>query len=612
MGGRALPHQPALDGVRGAAVLAVLLFHGGKLQGGYLGVDAFFVLSGFLITSLLLAEHASSGRISLRSFWARRARRLLPALGLVLVGVAAYAAFVARPEELAEIRGDALATIGYVANWREILTDGDYWALFRAPSPLQHTWSLAIEEQFYLLWPVLVGLVVAVPRGRDAAGRVLALAISGAVASFALAQLLYDPTDTARVYYGTDTRLASILVGAALAAWAARHGPVRSAASRRVLEGIAAASVVALLAMNLTVAGTSAFLYRGGLMLSAVATAAVIAAGVQPARGPVAAVFSWRPLRGLGLVSYGVYLWHWPLYVWLDEARVGVRGWPLLGARVGVTLVVAVVSYVAVERPIRFGTVPRRAVIRVSPLAAAAVVLTVVVGTAGATRPPVSAATTGRAPVALFGDSVAASLHQGFATTDLTVADETIPACRLIRGALRIDLDIAPCQWRTTWRDAIDERRPEVAVLLAGNFDILEIRLPGTEEFVAPGDAAWHDAVVQHLTAAARVLGRDGAHVVLVTQPCVGGAPSEVVRERSSMNVEWTDAWNRALREAAASYPRAVVADLYAFLCPDGSYRRAQDGVPVVRHDGVHFTPEGARLVATWLAPTVSRLLDEP
>ena len=151
-----MQHQPALDGLRGAAVAGVLLFHAGHLRGGYLGVDVFFVLSGFLITSLLLAEGARTGTVALGAFWARRARRLLPALLAVLAFVAVYSLVVASAAERTTIRGDGLATLGYFANWRAIFSGTDYWALFRSPSPLEHTWSLAIEEQFYLVWPLLL------------------------------------------------------------------------------------------------------------------------------------------------------------------------------------------------------------------------------------------------------------------------------------------------------------------------------------------------------------------------------------------------------------------------------------------------------------------------
>src|ERR1700686_3714230 len=178
-----LTHQPALDGLRGLAVAAVLLFHGGHLSGGFLGVDAFFVLSGFLITSLLLAEARDRGGIALGAFWARRARRLLPALAGVLAGVALYAVLFAKPDELATIRGDALATIGYFANWRAIFNSRDYWTLFRSPSPLDHTWSLAIEEQFFLVWPLVVAVLVRGCRGRAAAARLFVVSVVLALAS---------------------------------------------------------------------------------------------------------------------------------------------------------------------------------------------------------------------------------------------------------------------------------------------------------------------------------------------------------------------------------------------------------------------------------------------
>jgi peptidoglycan/LPS O-acetylase OafA/YrhL len=161
---RTFRHLPALDGLRGLAVLGVLVFHGGHLRGGYLGVDAFFVLSGFLITSLLLVEADRTGRIGLRAFWARRFKRLLPALVVFVLGMAVYAAVLASASELGRIRSDALATLGYVANWNAIFRQHGYWELFSSPSPLEHTWSLAIEEQFYLVWPLVVAALVSVPR----------------------------------------------------------------------------------------------------------------------------------------------------------------------------------------------------------------------------------------------------------------------------------------------------------------------------------------------------------------------------------------------------------------------------------------------------------------
>src|SRR3954469_19950995 len=216
-------HLPALDGVRGVAVAGVLAFHGGvaALRGGFLGVDAFFVLSGYLITALLLGEERATGRIRLTGFWARRARRLLPALLVLLAAVLAVSRFLLPPDELPALRGDALAALLYVANWRLLHRGGGYFAETAAPSPLQHTWSLAIEEQFYLVWPLLLVALLGLVRGRDPRTRravVLGTCLAGAAASVATTVLLRGHVDPDRLYYGTDTRAAALLVGAGLAA----------------------------------------------------------------------------------------------------------------------------------------------------------------------------------------------------------------------------------------------------------------------------------------------------------------------------------------------------------------------------------------------------------
>ncbi|WP_146167812.1 acyltransferase, partial [Micromonospora sp. MH33] len=220
-----IPYQPALDGVRALAVAAVLAFHGGvaTLPGGFLGVDAFFVLSGFLITSLLLAEHRDTGRIDLVAFWGRRVRRLLPALLLVLLVVLVLSRKLMPGTELGALRWDELAALGYVANWRMANRDGDYFAATGSPSPLQHTWSLGIEEQFYLLWPLLLIPLLgwAAKRGavppRRRLGVALPVVLLGAAGSALAAAALFTPGAPDRVYYGTDTRAVALLVGAALA-----------------------------------------------------------------------------------------------------------------------------------------------------------------------------------------------------------------------------------------------------------------------------------------------------------------------------------------------------------------------------------------------------------
>src|SRR4051794_28771298 len=328
-------HVRALDGLRGLAVAAVLLFHSDLLKGGFLGVDLFFVLSGFLITSLLLSEARRSDRIDLGHFWARRARRLLPALALLLAAVAAYAIVFAQPEELHRIRFDGIATTFYYANWRAVFAATTYWDLFTRPSPLQHTWSLAIEEQFYVVWPLLVaGLVAWGRRTRRAlAPRLLLVCGALTVASLAAMYAVYRPGDTNRAYFGTDTRAASILVGAGLAALLAWRGHPTSTGAWRGLQLVAFTGVGVLAFEWIRFDGTSSAVYHGGVFVGALAAIAVIAAAPHPRRGPMHRLLEPAPLVGLGIISYGVYLWHWPVYVVLDSARTGLDGWALFTVR---------------------------------------------------------------------------------------------------------------------------------------------------------------------------------------------------------------------------------------------------------------------------------------
>src|SRR4051812_22136823 len=213
----ALTYQPALDGLRALAVAAVVAFHldEGRLTGGFLGVDAFFVLSGFLITTLLVLEWRRRAGIGLLAFWGRRARRLLPALLLLMLAVAIFAAIEVPTDELGRLRGDGIAGLFYVANWRFVASGQSYFDLFASPSPFRHLWSLAIEEQFYLVWPLITLGCLRLARGRL---RVLAgVAVAGVLASTVLMAVLYQSDDPSRAYYGTDTHAHPILIGVLLA-----------------------------------------------------------------------------------------------------------------------------------------------------------------------------------------------------------------------------------------------------------------------------------------------------------------------------------------------------------------------------------------------------------
>ncbi len=383
-------HLPALDGLRGVALLGVLFFHaGGALPGGYLGVDLFFVLSGYLITTLLLAEHRDTGRVVLSAFWVRRARRLFPALLSLMPAVALYARFVALPGELPRLRADALATLGYVANWRTIVAGQSYWDLFAAPSPLEHMWSLSIEEQFYVVWPLAVALLVRrAPSPRALGRRVLVLALGLGALSMASMVARFDPASTSRAYLGTDTRSAGILAGAALATLLSPDA-VLSPRAVRLLDALGLIAAAGLAVAWSKLPGSSRFLYHGGFWLTEIAVLVLIACAVAGPSSVVARALALRPLTLAGTVSYGAYLWHWPVDVLLTPARVHLPSVWLHALQLAVTFAIAAVSYRFLESPIRRHGLPFGRALYVVPGAVALAVLLVVRATHA--RPPLGA-----------------------------------------------------------------------------------------------------------------------------------------------------------------------------------------------------------------------------
>src|SRR5215204_1438194 len=281
--------MPGLDGLRALAVVAVLLYHADVAwaPGGFLGVDVFFVISGYLITSLLLAEWGARGRVDLKAFWLGRARRLLPAAFLVIAASLAFAvAFL--PGEVARLRGDALASFGYVTNWYLIFEEQSYFETVGRPSLLQHLWSLAVEEQFYLLWPLLLTIVLwrVAPMRRWRRRRLaLFIALAGAAGSALLMATLYQPdVDPSRVYYGTDTRVAGLLFGSALAfVWVPGQIPRWAERIRPLLLDVAGlVALVALVWFYLRLDQYQPFLFQGGFALVALATTVVILVAVHP------------------------------------------------------------------------------------------------------------------------------------------------------------------------------------------------------------------------------------------------------------------------------------------------------------------------------------------
>jgi peptidoglycan/LPS O-acetylase OafA/YrhL len=356
--------MPGLDGLRAIAVLAVIAYHldFGWAPGGLLGVGVFFTLSGYLITDLLLGTRAATGSLKLGEFWIRRARRLLPALFLMIAVVVAWVTLFER-SFLPGLRSDVIAATFYVSNWWNIAREASYFARFGPPPPLEHLWSLAVEEQFYLIWPWLVWLGLSLTRKRPVAAGVtltgLALALS--TASVIAMWVLYEPgIDPTRVYEGTDTRAFGLLVGAALAmVWPSRAlSATLATRSRVLLDGVGVAGLLVIALLIWRTSEYSPFLYHGGILLLTIGTTATVAALAHPASLLGVAV-GWAPLRWIGVRSYGIYLWHWPIIVLTTPSLDQKPTLTLQVIQVAATIIVAALSWRFVEEPIRRGAMGR-------------------------------------------------------------------------------------------------------------------------------------------------------------------------------------------------------------------------------------------------------------
>jgi peptidoglycan/LPS O-acetylase OafA/YrhL len=334
----------ALDGMRAFAIVAVLVYHlsPGSLPSGFLGVDVFMAVSGFIVTELLLRERERTGRLRIGAFWGRRFRRLVPPVMVLVASVSLWLHFSGPAALVPSARSQGLAALVYVTNWKLVVDGVSYGGAVGAGSPLVHLWSLAVEEQFYLVWPVLLAALLVLGRGRRVPAVVVATV--GAFASAATMALLYHPgQDPLRVYYGTDTRAQAFLLGAI----AALIGPRLLERHGRLVAWIGPCALAAVAAAMVT--DSPVVLYRGGFGL--VAAGASLAAVATTRPGPLRFCLDRPLLRGLGRVSYGVYLWHWPAITLLTPARLGIDGFSLAAVRLTVTAVGTAVSWVLIERP---------------------------------------------------------------------------------------------------------------------------------------------------------------------------------------------------------------------------------------------------------------------
>lgn len=392
--GGGVGYRPGIDGLRALAVTAVLLYHADVtwLRGGFLGVDVFFVISGYLICSLLLAEWARTGTISLKDFWLRRARRLLPAVVATVVGVA-FVAVVLAPDAVSRLRGDIPAALAYISNWWQVFGGQSYFEAMGRPPLLRHLWSLAVEEQFYITFPIL--LVAGLRRFGRRPGVLAAAALITGVASAVLMAVLWSPHgDPTRVWYGTDTRAVGLCAGVALA-FIYPMAAMRRGVSLGVRRRMDAAGLIALVALGLLMVRLDEFqseLYRGGFAATAVVSSMLVVSAAHPATY-FGRILGMRPLRWIGMRSYAIYLWHWPVFMLTRPGLdVELSGGSLMAIRFGLTVLLAALSWRLVEQPFLDGSVQQAwrsgmRVRRAAALAAAAVAMLLVAGVAVA-RPP--------------------------------------------------------------------------------------------------------------------------------------------------------------------------------------------------------------------------------
>jgi peptidoglycan/LPS O-acetylase OafA/YrhL len=600
---RRIAHVPALDGVRAVAVLAVIAYHADLawLPGGFLGVDVFFVVSGYLICALMVRERAATGSVSLRGFWARRARRLLPALYLMLVTVSLLCLVVA-PDAVARLRGDLAASVLNLSNWWQIGAGQSYFEEFGRPPLLRHLWSLAVEEQFYLGIP----LVMSVLLGRVRSGTLALAALAGAAGSALLMAALWSPdADVTRVYFGTDTRLTGLFLGVALALASPPSGRARRRrGSGPDLLGWACLACLAVMAATVTEASES--LYRGGFALVAVLSVGLVA-GARGSTGSLAAVLGHPVLRWVGTRSYAIYLWHWPVLM-LSRPGIDIAqdGWPVRAAQLAAIACLAEISWHLVERPFRSGRAARRWILLAPPArqrvlagtAAAGLAVVLLLGTAPGPRAP------SWLPASVASGALSTADPEGWVPraepTPTTVTSTTAPSTTTPPPTAAPAP--APPPPTTAPRGPIDGAVFAVgdSVLVAASRALTSAAPPGTvvDAQVARQNKDTLDALEGH-----RDRGELQGVGTLLVHIGTNGLVTDAQMERLAsiaadvprivvMNVRVPRSWeqesNASITAGVARHPNMRMADWYA----------ASAGPGVIGPDGVHPTAQGAQTYA--------------
>ena len=610
-------YLPGLDGVRALAVIGVLLYHADLswIPGGFLGVDVFFVLSGFLITSLILEEFDRSGKVDFRKFYLGRARRLLPALILVLVVVSLAAALVYQ-DAARQLASDVVASIFYVNNWWYIAADQSYFEFIGRPPLLKHLWSLAVEEQFYLVWPAIAFLAMRrfARKGVFAVAATLAILSTIWMLQLAVANGFPDFADPSRAYFGTDSHSMGLLIGAAMATfW--RPGRMRRSlptGASVIITAIGIAALLAVIWFFVFVGEFTPWLYRGGFLGLALIVATLIAAASHPGVG-LGKAMGTQPWRYIGQRSYGLYLWHWPVFMatrpGLDLSLDGV---PLLILRLGLTVGIAELSFRFVEMPIRRGVIQRYAARikaasgarrrRLRLVATAMISATVVSVVAVALLLAATTRTAGETVVAA--DVAAAMGITSGGPTEVSLDDGSEgPAVEPSAASSAETGTTSPATAGATppatpTRDTGTVSAIGDSVML-GARSVLKDVIPGTR--VDAAVSRYPGAFIGKLKR--YVAGNRLAPIVVLHPGTNGVLPESMMREMLDILVDsprvvvvntnmprtWREPNNNVMADVVPEYPNAVLADWRAASLDKPEYFAS---------DGIHLTEKGAKAYA--------------
>lgn len=601
---------PGLDGLRTLAVFAVIAYHLDLswAPGGLLGVNLFFVLSGYLITNILQVQWEHSGTLNLKNFWLRRAKRLLPALFVMLAGVMLWTVLFA-PERLAALKSEIMAAVFYVSNWYLIFHEVSYFESFGPPSPFGHLWSLAIEEQFYLFWPLLLGLGFRLLRQRKwIIGGTVAIAL---VSALAMALIYIPGHDPSRVYYGTDTRAFALLLGAALAmVWpSGRLSAELTGARRLALDGAGIFGLLVVLWMIFRTNQYQPFLYQSGLLIFSVAAAVLVAVLAHPA-SRLSGLFGWGPLCLLGKWSYGIYLWHYPIIV-LSSPLVNTGEPDALRSlcQISISVLLAALSYYLIEEPIRFGKVkPLRLSARVS--VSMLLIFAVMFVTANGSL-QISAGEQG------VGDNTQVSGEQIDMEEKQRPSSEEPPSDSQDEAEDKSNDEHEPEGFEEEDIESIlDQGSGSVTVigdsLMVGLAPALEELLPGVIIDAEKG-RQMHEApeVLAKLRKEDKFgetiiigLGSNGAFTekqLRATLDCLEGA-EQIVLLNCRVPKPWESVVNETLAKVSESYPNTRLVDWYAASRGHDEY---------FYQDGVHLNPTGAEAYCKMIVEALSSNQEE-